>query len=227
MGMDVNFEIAGHAACGYLALPSAPGPAVIVIQEWWGLVGHIKSIVDRYAQNGFVAFAPDLYHGQAASEPDEARKLMMELKLDSAVQELRAAAKYLISLPEFDRAKSFSVNVVGFCMGGTLAIWSATQVPEIGKAAAFYPGASWERHNPDWRKFAGKSAIFNCSEGDGTSAAPGIQEALREINGAGGGAVAYDYPATQHAFFNSDRPEVYNQAAAELAWERTLEFFTA
>lgn len=222
MGQDLTFEINNRSAQGYLALPSNPGPAVIVIQEWWGLVGHIKDIVDRFAENGYVAFAPDLYHGQAAAEPDTARKLMMELELDQAAMELETAAKYLLSLPQ---TSGEAVNVVGFCMGGSLAIWGATKVAEIGKAAAFYPGASWERHNPAWPQFAGKSAIIHCSEGDGTSAAPGIQEAITKISEAGGRALAYDYPGTQHAFFNSDRPEVYNEAAAELGWQRTLQFF--
>jgi len=208
---------------GYLALPeSGNGPAVIVIQEWWGLVGHITDVVDRFAAAGFVAFAPDLYHGQAASEPDTAKKLMMELQLDLAGQELTAAAQYLLSLPE---TTSTHVGVVGFCMGGSLAIWSATLTPTITAAVAFYPGSSWQRHAPAWQNFAGKSALIHCAEGDGTSAAPGIQEALHEIASAGGTATAYDYEGTQHAFFNNDRPEVYSELAAALAWERTLEFF--
>jgi carboxymethylenebutenolidase len=208
---------------GYLALPeSGSGPAVIVIQEWWGLVGHITDVVDRFAAAGFVAFAPDLYHGQAASEPDTAKKLMMELQLDDAGKELTAAAQHLLSLPQ---TSSQHVGVVGFCMGGSLAIWSATLTPEITAAVAFYPGASWERHAPQWANFAGKVALIHCAQGDGTSAAPGIQEALREITGAGGSAKAYDYEGTQHAFFNNDRPAVYSELAAALAWERTLEFF--
>ena len=208
---------------GYLALPeSGSGPAVIVIQEWWGLVGHITDVVDRFAAAGFVAFAPDLYHGQAAKEPDTAKKLMMELELDQAGRELTQAADFLLTLPE---TSSSHVGVVGFCMGGSLAIWSATLSPRIISAVAFYPGASWERHAPVWANFAGKSALIHCAEGDGTSTAPGIQEALTAIDSAGGSATAFDYPGTQHAFFNDDRPEVYSELAAALAWERTLEFF--
>lgn len=84
MGEMISYNQNGTAGVGYLAVPEqGQGPAVIVIQEWWGLVGHIADIVDRFAAAGFVAFAPDLYHGQAASEPDTAKKLMMELKLDA------------------------------------------------------------------------------------------------------------------------------------------------
>ena len=222
-GNHIKFSADGKSGAGYIAIPeSGSGPAVIVIQEWWGLVGHITDIVDRFAAAGFVALAPDLYHGQAASEPDEAKKLMMELELNRAGEEIVTAAGYLTSMKN---TTSDRVGVVGFCMGGSLAIWSGTLSDQITATVGFYPGASWERHAPEWSRYSGKESLIHCAEGDGTSAAPGIQEALREINGAGGKAVAYDYPGTQHAFFNDDRPEVFNEAAARLAWARTINFF--
>ena len=222
-GNHIKFSADGKSGAGYIALPeSGTGPAVIVIQEWWGLVGHITDIVDRFAAAGFVALAPDLYHGQAASEPDHAKKLMMELELDRAGEEIVTAAKYLAAMKN---TTSDRVGVVGFCMGGSLAIWSGTLSDQITATVGFYPGASWERHAPDWSRYSGKASIIHCAEGDGTSAAPGIQEALTEINGADGDAVAYDYPGTGHAFFNDDRPEVFNESAAKLAWARTINFF--
>ena len=143
MGKKLDFSVNGVSGSGYLSLPSTgSGPAVIVIQEWWGLVGHITDVVDRFATAGFVAFAPDLYHGQAASEPDTAKKLMMELKLDEAGREIVNSAKYLLSLPE---TTSASVGTVGFCMGGSLSIWSGTLDPVIDRTVGFYPGSSWER----------------------------------------------------------------------------------
>lgn len=214
----VKLDIDGQELAGYYAEAGANAPGVIVIQEWWGLVGHIKSIVDRFAAEGFNAFAPDLYHGQAASEPDTAKKLAMELQLDSAANEIANAAKYLKS------KGNGKVGVIGFCMGGTLSIWGASLVPEISASVAFYPGASWTRHNPNWNQMLGKKVMIHCSEGDGTSAAPGIQEALTNINNSGGSAEAFDYPGTQHAFFNDDRPQVYDKDAAALAWDRTLKF---
>ena len=116
------------------------------------------------------------------------------------------------------------LTTVGFCMGGSLAIWAGTLDPTINKCVGFYPGASWERHAPDWRNYKGKSAMIHCAEGDGTSSAPGIQEAIKEISKAGGDIQAFDYAGTQHAFFNNDRPEVYDAKSAKLAWERTLNF---
>lgn len=223
MGMMVSYKHNGFAGQGYLAVPEhGKAPAVLVIQEWWGLVGHITDIVDRFASAGFVAFAPDLYHGQAASEPDTAKKLMMELKLDLAGEEISNAASYLLTLSQ---TSSTSVGVVGFCMGGSLAIWSGTLSEKITATVAFYPGSSWERHAPLWRNYKGKQALIHCAEGDGTSSALGIQEALREIKAAGGTAEAYDYPGTRHAFFNDDRPEVFEPKSAALSWDRTLEFF--
>jgi len=222
-GNHIKFSADGKSGSGYIAIPeSGTGPAVIVIQEWWGLVGHITDIVDRFAAAGFVALAPDLYHGQAASEPDEAKKLMMELQLNMAGEEIVTAAKYLLSMKN---TTSTHVGAVGFCMGGSLAIWSGTLSDLITATVGFYPGSSWERHAPAWNAYQGKETLIHCAEGDGTSAAPGIQEALTEINGAGGKAIAYDYSGTKHAFFNNDRPEVFDEAAAKLAWGRTVNFF--
>jgi len=222
MGENAIYEIDGHSGTGYLAFPKVGwGPAVIVIQEWWGLVGHIKDVVNRFADEGFVAFAPDLYHGQIAKEPDTARKLMMELDLDSAALEITAAAKYLLNLPQTD---SDHVATVGFCMGGALSIWGASLAPSIKHAVAFYPSTAWDRHLPKWENFKDKSVMIHCSEGDGTSAAPGIQKAKTSIESAGGSVETFDYPKTAHAFFNNDRPEVYDAKASELAWERTIGF---
>ena len=222
MGKDIKFNFNGISGSGYLALPEKSGAKpVIVIQEWWGLVPHIKDVVDRLASKGYVAYAPDLYHGQVAKEPDTARKLLMELELDEAAQELTAAAKYLLELTEVD---SESVGTLGFCMGGALAIWSATICDEISTAVGYYPGQSWERHNPHWENMKSKRVQIHCSEGDGTSKASAIVEAVSQINSAGGTAEAFDYPSTLHAFFNNDRPEVFNKEAAELSWNRTIEF---
>lgn len=222
MGESVSFSSNGQNGTGYLAMPSSgSGPAVIVIQEWWGLVGHIKNVVDRFAAAGFVALAPDLYNGKSTAEPDEAKKLMMELQMKKAGEDIAGAANYLCSRSDVTSA---TVGAIGFCMGGTLAIWSATISEKISAAVGFYPGGSWERTNPTWSNYSGKAAIIHAAESDGTSQAPGIQEALREIVSAGGSATAFDYVGTKHAFFNEDRPEVYDAGAAKLAWTRTLDF---
>ncbi|MEV1288984.1 dienelactone hydrolase family protein [Micromonospora sp. NPDC049679] len=227
MGEMVSYRSNGGSSEGYLALPAtgsgAGSPAVIVIQEWWGLVPHITSVADRFASAGFVALAPDLYRGAHTSEPDEAGKLLMGLAMDQAAQDIAGAASYLVERPEV----TGKVGAVGFCAGGSLALWSATLSDQIVATAGFYPVMPWERMRPDWSDYAGKAALIHCSEEDGTSAAEGIQTAKSCIENAGGECVLYDYPGTKHAFFNDDRPEVYDRAASSSAWARTLELFRA
>jgi carboxymethylenebutenolidase len=222
MGEMVSFPSNGGTTDGYLAVPATgTGPGIVVIQEWWGLVGHVTSIADRFAAEGFIALAPDLYHGARTGEPDEAMRLMMGLAMDQAAKDMAGAARYLAKRPECSGA----VGTVGFCMGGSLALWSAALSDELSAAVGFYPAIPWERMNPKWDKYAGKSAVIHCSEADGTSAAPGIQTAKQAIEAAGGECTLYDYPGTNHAFFNDDRPEVYDHDASTVAWARTLELF--
>jgi len=221
MGEIVSFASNGGTSEGYLATPAEPnGAAVIVIQEWWGLVGHITDVADRFATHGYLTLAPDLYHGEKAEEPNEAGKLMMGLAMDQAAKDMAGAAAYLAGA-ETARKK---VGTVGFCMGGSLALWSATLSPDVVATVGFYPAVPWERMSPQWSNYAGKAALLHCSEEDGTSAAPGIQLAKSSIEAAGGSCETYDYAGTQHAFFNDERPEVYHEAASRLAWDRTLAF---
>jgi carboxymethylenebutenolidase len=222
MGEMVSYASNGGTSEGYLAVPaSGSGAAVIVIQEWWGLVPHVKDLAERYAEAGFVALAPDLFHGVATSEPDEAGKLMMGLAMDQAAKDIAGAADYLAGRPE---TTSKGIGAVGFCMGGSLALWSGTLSERVVAAVGFYPAVPWERMSPTWEDYAGKAALIHCSEEDGTSAAPGIQQARGAIESAGGEVSVYDYPGTSHAFVNNDRPEVYDADATATAWARTLDF---
>lgn len=224
MGEMVSFRSNGGTTEGYLAVPAAgadaPGrPGVIVIQEWWGLVGHITDVADRFAAEGFVALAPDLYHGVQAGEPDEAQKLLMGLAMDQAAKDIGGAAAYLAG-----RGNGGRIGTVGFCMGGSLALWAATLSDDVTAAVGYYPAVPWERMSPTWSNYEGKSAVIHCAEGDGTSSAPGIQQAKTAIEDAGGEVTLYDYPGTHHAFFN-DGGGSYDQQAARQSWDRTLELF--
>jgi carboxymethylenebutenolidase len=128
MGEMTEFHSNGSTAGGYLAVPEGgSGPGVIVIQEWWGLVDHIKDVCDRFAAAGLVALAPDLYHGRrvAPGEPDEAGKAMMALKMDQAARDMSGAVDELLR-----RSSGAKVGVIGFCMGGGLALVLATQRPD-------------------------------------------------------------------------------------------------
>ncbi len=148
-GKMVEFPTNGHTTHGYLATPaSGKGPGVIVIQEWWGLVPHIKKVADRFAAEGFSALAPDMYHGQTASEPDGAGKLFMALNIGQAEKDLQGATTYLKA-----HSSTAKVGAVGFCMGGQLALFAATLDATIGACVNFY--GIHPNVKPDYRKLAG------------------------------------------------------------------------
>ena len=135
-GQLVEFASNGSQAQGYLARPaSGRGPGVIVIQEWWGLVDHIKGVADRFAAEGFFALAPDLYHGETTTNPDDAGRLMMAINIDRAVRDLAGCIEYLVGLEGVSPGK---VGTVGFCMGGQLALAVACKSTKVGACADFY-----------------------------------------------------------------------------------------
>ena len=217
MGEMVTFKSNGHTCDGYIA---GSGPGVLVIQEWWGLVPHIKDVVDRFAAAGFTALAPDLYHGQASTEPDGAGKLMMAMNLDTAGKDLSGAIDLLVS-----RSGSPRVGVVGYCMGGGLTLVVACQRPDAVAAAAPYYGAiPWEGAQPDYSKLAAK-VVGEYAENDGW-ASPEVARALQsQLQSLGKDAVVHIHLGCEHAFFNDARPEVYNAAASAVAFDRTVELF--
>lgn len=217
-GDIVSFQSNGQTAEGYLSLPpSGRGPGVIVIQEWWGLVPHIKSVADRFAAEGYVALAPDLYHGQTTNEPDEAGKMMMSMKMDQAAKDMSGAYDFLKS----HEACTGKIGSVGFCMGGGLSLYLATLKP-IDACVVYYgvlPGVQ-----PDLSKLAGP-VLGHYAEND-TFATPEAAHALeKQIRDLGKHAQFYIYKGTDHAFFNDERPEIYSEEAAKTSWARTLAFY--
>jgi carboxymethylenebutenolidase len=225
MGEMVSFTGNGGTRQGYLAIPSGgvASPAVIVIQDWWGLVPHVRSVVDRFAEAGFVALAPDFRHGGPAVKPSEPHQMLNSTQMDEAAADIAVAADYLAGRPEV----TGKVGCAGFCAGASLALWAATRSERIVATTAFYPRLPWDGMGAQWSDYAGKAALIHCSEADGLSAADGVQTVRRAVEAAGGTCQTYDYPGTAHAFFNEDRPVNYDQRAAATAWARTLELFRA
>ena len=220
MGEMVEFKSNGGTCTGYLAGTSGPG--VIVIQEWWGLVPHITDIADRFAAEGFVALAPDMYHGEMTDEPDMAGKLLMSMNLATAGKDLSGAVDLLQELT--GRTK---VGVTGFCMGGGLALMAACLRPDaIAAAAPFYGGM-----RPDtvieWDNLAAVVEGHYAATDRGTAAPEAVKELEATLRAKGKNATFHVYPGTQHAFFNDTRPEVYDAAVAKTAWDRTLALFRA
>jgi carboxymethylenebutenolidase len=219
MGAMVEFKSNGGQTSGYLAISeSGAGPGVIVIQEYWGLVDHIKDVCDRFAAEGFVALAPDLFHGKIAKSPDEAGKLMMAMRIDEAEKDLRGAIQYLL---DHDATTGDKVGTVGFCMGGALSLYAATKNPKVGACVVFYGGHP--NVKPDLPNLqAPVLGIF--AERDGFVTPATVRELERKLKELGKSVEVNIYPGTNHAFFNDTRPEVYNADAAADAWRRTIEF---
>ena len=220
MGQRVEFPSNGHTCQGYFAAPeSGSGPAIVVIQEWWGLVPHIEDLVNRFASAGFVAVAPDLYHGKTAKSPDDAGKMLMELDVARAQKEIAGAGAFLLSRSE---CSSKTYGVAGFCMGGALAQYAATTDANCGAAVSFYGG--FKKVTLDWNDLHGPLLLIY---GENDQSVPPEEGRKREqaITDAGKEAELVIYPGATHAFFNDTRPEVYNAEAAKDAWNRTLGWF--
>jgi carboxymethylenebutenolidase len=220
MGKMVQFPSNGGNTSGYLATPSSgKGPGVLVIQEWWGLVDHIKRVCDRFAAEGFSALAPDMYHGKTASEPDAAGKLFMALNIAQAEKDLRGAAKSLA-----EHSSTPKIGVVGFCMGGQLALFAATLNSNVGACVDFY--GIHPNVKPDYSKLSGP-VLGLFAEKDGFVTPQAARDLDAAIKKAGKQSEIHIYPNVDHAFFNDDNADAYNKPAAEDAWKRTLGFFKA
>jgi carboxymethylenebutenolidase len=221
-GEIIEFPSNGTSGQGYLSVPEGgSGPGVVVIQEWWGLVDHIKDLCDRFAAEGFVALAPDLYRGETTSEPDEAGKLMMTMNIERAAKDMSGA------VDEVARRSGTGggVGVTGFCMGGGLALMVAAQRGDLVRAVVpFYGLIPWEGAQPDYTQMRAAVQGHYAEKDDyfGPEAVAGLE---KQLDAAGVEHELFIYPGADHAFFNDTRPEVYDAAAAEQAWSRTLEFF--
>jgi carboxymethylenebutenolidase len=199
-------------------------PAIIVVQEWWGLNEHVKDIARRYAQEGYVAIAPDLYSrlgNQVVpnSNPDQAGKLMSSLKQEDGLKDLLAAIAYLKTVPEVDAAR---IGVTGFCMGGSYALMLPCVSQDIKAAVPFYGQVP----SPDvpLQKLAAP-VLYIYGEEDGWITKADVQRlanALKRYNKPG---EIKTYPGAPHAFFNDTRKDVYKPAEAKDAWARAVAFF--
>ncbi len=221
MGEMVRFPANGGSANGYLAVPSSGrGPGVIVIQEWWGLNDQVKGVADMLAKVGFTALSPDFYGGKAAAigEPDKAGKLMMELQRDAAAKIARGAATYLRAQKV---VSSRQVGVIGFCMGGGLAMLAAVVAPDdIGAVVNCYgvgPNAPKDVSGvraPVLGIFGGKDHISPET----------IEKLGADLKAAGTTFEKHIYPEADHAFLNEQRTDVYREADARDAWSKIIPF---
>jgi carboxymethylenebutenolidase len=217
----VSFAGNGDNVDGFLACPDGDGPfpGVIVVQEWWGLNDNIKDIARRFANEGFAALAPDLYHGKVANEPDEAQKAMMATDMNRASKELTKSADWLASQP-YTQGKG--IGATGFCMGGGLALTLACDSQHIKAAAPFYGG----NPSPIDKVANLQGPVFAVYAEHDAWANDAVREALEQaLRQHGKQFETKTYPGTEHAFFNDTRKEVYREEAAKDAWQKVLALF--
>lgn len=217
---DIEFPTSAGATPGYLAVPEGErGPATIVLQEWWGLDGHIRSVCDRFAAAGFFALAPDLYRGATTTQPDEAQQRMMALSMDQVEQDMCGAADHLRSLPGFEGS---GVGSVGFCLGGGLSIWAAATCPNITAAVTYYYVMPHGR--PDLSRLDGP-VLGHFGTADEFISHEEAQALEQQIRDAGKDVTFHYYEGAGHAFFNDDnRLGTFDAAHRDLSWERTVAF---
>ena len=219
-GQMVNLKINGGTTPGYLAEPkTGKGYGVIVIQEWWGLVPHIKDVCDRFAAQGFLALAPDLYHGQTTTSPDEAGRLMMALRIDQAEKDLQGAVKYLLGHKAISGG---TIGCVGFCMGGQLALFAASKNPSIGACVDYY--GIHPNVKPDFGNL--QAAVLGFfGEEDSFVTPDAVRRLEKQLKDLGKKVDFTIFPKVGHAFFNDSRKDVYNKDLAKKSWNRMLDCF--
>ena len=220
MGSMIEFARNGQRLGGYAAKPEGAGPfpAVIVIQEWWGLNEHIKNVAERYAREGYVALAPDLYRGKVTADPNEAGKLMGALNREEAVKDLLGAIQHLRAMKE---VRGDRIGVTGFCMGGSYALLLPCRTKEIRAAAPYYgeiPDEAALRNLACPILYVYGDADFWITKDE----VKRLEASLKKLGQAGEVKI---YPGAPHAFFNDTRKDVYRQTEAQDAWRRTLDFF--
>ena len=212
----LNLNTSHGATTAHVARPDNDvTAAVILIQEWWGINDHIRDLAGRYASEGFLCVAPDLYRGKLAKDPDEAAKFMQALTIEDGIETIRQAIAETKS-----RYGVQKIGITGYCMGGTFALRAACELNDLAAAAPFYGDIPPENVLKNLKVptlfIAGKlDAWINPAK-------------VRELTDA---AEEYDLPVetvsydADHAFFNDTRPQVYNPEAAADAWRRVLELF--
>src|SRR3954447_23083841 len=227
MGSQVEFRSNGDTASGYLAVPaSGSGPGLLVIQEWWGLVPQIKETCDRLAGEGFVALAPDLYHGEIAehTEMDKAYELMQSLPPDRAARDMGGAIDYLLGHQAVSGEK---VGVIGFCMGGMLTLLiAALQGDKVAAATPFY-GAPLGDMAPDWNGLTA-AVQGHFAENDDFFPPDPVKQLESQLKEMGKDVEFIVYPGAGHAFANEADPlGNWNAEAAETALNRAKTFLSS
>jgi len=202
---------------GYLALPkNGKGAGVLVLPAWWGLNDFFRDFCKRLAREGFVAFAPDLYHGQVATTIEDATRLRSQLDRKQANADVVATAGYLRGL---DAVTSKALGVIGFSLGANYALGLSVEEPTVVRAVVTFYGT----RGGDYAQ-ARAAYLGHFAETDDWVAPSGVKKLEKSLRAAGRPVTFYTYDSTGHWFFEKDRADAYHAKAAKLAWQRTVEF---
>jgi carboxymethylenebutenolidase len=217
---EIEFSTSAGPTNGYQAAPAAAeGPGVIVLQEWWGVEDHIRSVCDRLAAEGFYALAPDLYGGETTTQPSEAEQKMMALSMDQVEPQMCGAADHLAAQPG---CQGDGVGALGFCLGGGLAVWAAATCPNVTAAVSYY--YVMPHGKPDFSAIAGP-VLGHFGTADEFVKHDEAKALESELRSAGVDVAFHYYEGAGHAFFNeTDRLGTHDPAAAAASWERTVSF---
>ncbi|GLV54653.1 carboxymethylenebutenolidase [Dictyobacter sp. S3.2.2.5] len=220
----VEFKAAGRSTFGYLAHPKGEGafPGVVVLQEWWGIDTHMQQVIERLAQEGFVALSPDLYHGQVVTDAEEAQQLAQQLDRQSALQEIEQSIAYLENSPLVDPKK---IGLLGFGIGGSLAAMLAStgHANRVGALIIFYGGQA-DPDNPSHEQAiqATVAPFLGIYGGEDETISQDyirwLQEKLATHEKKHHIIV---YPQARRSFFHTNR-DTYRADDSADAWEHTL-----
>jgi carboxymethylenebutenolidase len=211
---EIKLDVNGKSVNAYLASPANGGPGILLLHAWWGLKPFFKQVCDQLAGHGYVVLAPDLRDGQIATTIDEAKELMQKSDDQLTGEIVMAAKDYLYTLTKN------KIGLIGFSMGAAWALVTASRDPDKIAATVLFYGAY---PGMDFSKVKSKVLGHFC-EVDEWEPLEGVREMEADMHSAGVDATLHFYPNAGHWFVEEDRPE-YDPAAAQLAWERTYEFF--
>ncbi|MBV8162092.1 MAG: dienelactone hydrolase family protein [Acidimicrobiia bacterium] len=224
MGEHVDFPSNGSTAGGYLApARDGAGPGVVVLQEWWGVDDYIRGVCDDLSGEDCTALAPDLYHGQVAkhTEMDKAAELLHALPPDRSARDMGGAVTFLLG---HEAVRGQSVGVVGYCMGGMLAlVLAAQQGDRVGAVVSYYGYPSGDTE-PDWSQLRAP-VMMHVAENDDFFGARGADDLAKRLEDMGNDVTTHLYPGTGHAFaLDHNALGTHDAEAQRQAWVRTLEF---
>lgn len=217
---SVTFQSGEETVAGYLALPDSPGkhPALVVIHEWWGLNDWVKEQAGKFAEQGFVALAPDLYRGEVATDPMVAHQLLQNMPQERALRDLEAAVRYLASRPDVNKDK---IGSIGWCMGGGLSIRLAVSEPKLAACVVNYGGLPSDPADISKIQAPVLGNFGALDKGPSLDSVRAFEEGMKAASKSVDIKI---YEGAGHAFQNPNNKAGYRAEAAAEAWKRTLEF---